>query len=153
MEQMAAGTSVTLRWRCRARGTPGWRPPVADAKRWLSARWTRLSQQRKEMIIMLLFFKKTLTLTFPPIRSGGSSSASRATLMVAKGRLAICCISLSSCCGRGQEEKKSRKSAKVSQGQRPPHAQDCQPSNQLPPAEGRWGEAGGEKEEKKYHKI
>ena len=46
-----------------------------------------------------------LTLTFPPTRSGGSSSTSMATLMVAKGRLAICCISLSSCYGdnmRGQ---------------------------------------------------
>lgn len=41
--------------------------------------------------------KVVLTLTFPPIRSGGSSSVSKATLMVAKGRLAICCISLSSC--------------------------------------------------------
>lgn len=46
-----------------------------------------------------------LTFTFPPIRSGGSSSVSKATLMVAKGRLAICCISLSSCYG---EEEKAR---------------------------------------------
>lgn len=57
---------------------------------------------------------KNLTLTFPPIRSGGSSSASRATLMVANGRLAICCISLSSCCTQRQEKKRSRGSTKVS---------------------------------------
>lgn len=35
--------------------------------------------------------------TLPPIRSGGSSSVSRATLTEAKGRLAICCISRMSC--------------------------------------------------------
>lgn len=33
----------------------------------------------------------------PPIRSGGSSSVSKATFTEAKGRLAICCISRRSC--------------------------------------------------------
>lgn len=113
MEQMAAGTLVTLRWCCRARGHQG------GATRWQTPRCgcqpsgldclTREKNDNKDKKN-----KKTLTLMFPPIRSGGSSSASRATLMVAKGRLAICCISLSSCCGRGQGKKRSRRSAKVS---------------------------------------
>lgn len=45
-----------------------------------------------------LSWKSTrLTFTLPPIKSGGSSSVSKATLTEAKGRLAICCISRISC--------------------------------------------------------
>lgn len=64
-----------------------------------------LESKNKVSVLKTPGQRSTLTFTFPPIRSGGSSSVSKATLMVAKGLLAICCISLRSCCGERRKRR------------------------------------------------
>lgn len=72
------------------------RTPDSFSVEWWKERWGET--RRTYSSPALWDASHILTFILPPIRSGGSSSVSKATFTEAKGRLAICCISRRSCC-------------------------------------------------------